>query len=101
MKRVTAQCDRYGKVIVPELERSELGEIKSAVISYMKRRDFVSAASSSRIHDFVSDSINQDYCRAWYSDGEYEWSAHDFSYVEKYDMKLDDDFIAKIINTTA
>jgi len=100
MKRITKQCDSFGKIIKP-LSKENLGNEKNRVLEYMKQRKFVVEASTARVRDFVIDEINEKYCILKFSDGEYEWTSNDILYVEEYNMKLYDDFISKVISKTA
>ena len=100
MKRITEQCDSFGKIQKP-LSSANLGNKKSTVLEYMKQRKFVVEASTARVRDFVIDEVNEKYCILKFSDGEYEWTSNDILYVEEYNIKLDDDFISKITSKTA
>lgn len=94
--RVTDQCDRLGKVL-PKI-RTEAYNDKARLLNYMKSRKFVSEASTARVFDYISGSKDNNYCCIRYTDGKYEWTSYDIMYVEKYNMKLNDDFIQHILN---
>jgi hypothetical protein len=96
MKRVTDQCDRFGKLT------DASGFYKKATpnrktLEYMKNRQFVVSASSAKIVDYVIGEEDKNFCCVNYSDGEYEWTSNDILYASKYHMKLDENFVAKTI----
>lgn len=97
MKRVTDQCDRFGK-LTNEGDFYKKETPKSKTIEYMKERRFVTSASSAKIIDYVIGKEDKSYCCVNYSDGEFEWTSNDILYASKYHMKLDKDFVTKTSN---
>gem|GEM_PF-5167967 len=100
-KRITEQCDEFGKSLVPKMITNDLKEHKQAVLSYMKRREFAIWASTAKVIDHIGNEENEKYCIITYSNGEYEWTGNDILYVEKYDMKISEDFVNRIESQNA
>lgn len=98
--RITEQCDEYGRLRISSLEQYDLGKDKANVLNYMKSRGFVVASSSANAFDFVEGAKDHNYCRVDYSDQKYEWTSNDIMYVEKYNMKINRDFIKHILDNT-
>lgn len=100
LKRITDQCNEYGKPFKSYLEKMEYGDIKAALIKYLSTRSYVIEASTAKIYDYVKGEDNSDYCIATYSDGEYIWTSNDILYIEKYNMKISEDFISHVLKNT-
>ena len=67
---------------------------KAKILAYLKSGDITGKAE----HNFV-DAITAKQINAvpfWYSDGEYEWSAQEIYYVERYNLTLSKEFLFKL-----
>lgn len=73
---------------------------KDAIKKYMCKRDFVTAASTKKVYDAIAKTTDENYCCVYYSDGKYEWNSAEIMYFEKYNLKLNDNFIQHVLNKT-
>lgn len=72
-------------------------EVKNALLAYMERRQFLKWISSARIDDEITGQKNENVCRLLYDDGEYEWSSSERYHLDKYNLKLSDEFIQHVM----
>lgn len=72
--------------------------IKENILKYLLDRKYVVCASTKRVYDAISKSDVDRYCQVYYSDGEYEWNSSEIFYFEKYGLKLNDDFIERVLS---
>lgn len=72
---------------------------KAKILAYFKNHTSNAAHASSTIIDLVT---NQDtrLPKVAYNDGKYSWSSTLVYHFEKYNLKLDDDFIQHVLNNT-
>lgn len=75
--------------------KKEIVANKSEIVNYLKsfNSDCVSAG---RVFDSVIDEYT-DITDEAFDDGEFCWSSTDIYYFDKYDIKLNSDFIKKVI----
>ena len=73
---------------------------KAKIKEYMLRRNFVTAASTKRVYDAIAKSNDDNYCCVYYCDGEYEWNSAEIMYFEKYNLKLNDEFIQHVLSNS-
>lgn len=85
------------KIILNNLSKTTLKE-KEIIIRYLSSRAFAVYAASAPALDIISGDYSEHYGRAGYSDGQYEWTSEEIMYFEKYNLKLDDDFIQHVLN---
>ena len=78
-------------------KRSYTSEEKSKLLDYMKRRDFLDWASTKKITDRVTGERVDTVCWVGYNDGEYEWTSTETYLLEKYDLKVSDEFIQHVM----
>ncbi|MEE0265274.1 MAG: hypothetical protein UD936_06560 [Acutalibacteraceae bacterium] len=70
---------------------------KSRILSYMKSFSEPSAYTSQPVIDrFTNQELNK--INNAFSDGIYTWYADEIYHVEKYNLKLNDDFIEYVLN---
>lgn len=72
---------------------------KAKILSYLKNHTSNAAYASSTIIDLVTKEDTQ-LPEVAYNDGEYLWSSTLVYHFEKYNLKLDDDFIQHVLNNT-
>ena len=75
-----------------------IADRKKQISEYLRNRSFVTAASTKKIFDSIAKENDENYCGVYYSDGRYEWNSAEIMYFEKYDLKLNDDFIQHVLN---
>lgn len=69
---------------------------KKKVLQYLKNGT-AGFASTAKFDDAMTgEQVNQEFCT--FNDGEYGWSTQEIYHFEKYDIKLDDGFLKKILN---
>lgn len=73
---------------------------KTKIKEYMLKRKFVSAASTKKVYDAIAKANDENYCCVYYSDGKYEWNSAEIMYFEKYNLKLNDDFIQHVLSNS-
>ncbi len=66
----------------------------------MTQRKLVYGASTGKIKDYVTGDTIYTICKIIYRDDEYEWRSEEVYLLEKYDMKLSEDFILHVMNRT-
>ena len=71
--------------------------IKEALLEYMTKREYVYGASSAKITDFVTGEKVYNKCRIIYQDEEFEWRPEEVYLLEKYDLKVSDEFIHHVM----
>jgi len=82
------------------LERKYVSDTgRKKIIEYLRKREFVTVASSAHVYNVFDKSLSDDYCRIGYSDGVYEWSSEEIFYFDKYNLLLDMDFIQYVLDT--
>lgn len=81
-----------------EFQKTKYDEnVKRTLISYMSQRKYLIAASTAKIRDFISGEKVESLCRLIYSDGEYEWRSEEIYLIEKYDMKVFENFVNHVM----
>ena len=63
----------------------------------MTKREYVYGASSAKITDFVTGEKVYNKCRIIYQDEEFEWRSEEVYLLEKYDLKVSDEFIHHVM----
>lgn len=67
---------------------------KTKILAYLKSGDITGKAHKNFVDAITMREINA--VPFLYSDGEYEWSAEEIYYVEKYNLTLSKEFLLKI-----
>lgn len=70
---------------------------KDKLVRYLKNAECIAAMPAIFRDAFTGEIITGD--TVILSDGEYEWFSDIPYYVEKYDMKLDEEFVKKALST--
>lgn len=68
---------------------------KDKIVAYMKKGRKTYCATSYARDCYTGDRIPGEHCGM--TDGEYSWNNELIYYVEKYNLKLDDDFEKKVL----
>jgi hypothetical protein len=76
------------------------GKNKPIILKYLKNRDYLNYASTKRVYDVFQNAESNNYCQAGYSDGVYQWTSDEIYYFEKYNLKLYNDFITSVLQST-
>ena len=63
----------------------------------MSQKEHRFGVSSARIIDRVTGKQVENICRIIYNDGEYEWRSEEVYLIEKYNMKVSDEFINHVL----
>ena len=80
-----------------EIKRAEYEpEEKEKLLHYMSRREFLFAASSAKITDFITGKRILDRPRLIYRDDSFEWESEEVYLLEKYDLALSKEFIQHV-----
>ena len=74
-------------------------ENKEKVLRYLTHANITAAAPGSAVDIISGEKIRGELLA--YSDGEYEWTSTVPFYVERYNLKLPDEFIKKIMKEKA
>ena len=69
---------------------------KHTIISYLKNSKRASSCTTERVYDYFEDHFVEIPIVA-YHDDKYYWDDRDIYYFEKYNMKLNDDFINHVL----
>ena len=72
--------------------------LKATLVAYMTQRKLVYGASTAKIKDYVTGERIYTVCKVLYRDDEYEWRSEEAYLVDKYDMKVSDDFIQHVMS---
>lgn len=88
--------DNVRKLCIERKYVSDTGRAK--IIEYLKKREFVTVASSAHVYNVFDKLLSDEYCRIGYSDGTYEWTSEEIFYFEKYNLMLDADFIQYVLD---
>ncbi|MBR2404031.1 MAG: hypothetical protein IKA95_00020 [Clostridia bacterium] len=67
---------------------------KPKILAYLKSGDITGKASENFVDVITMKEINA--VPFFFSDGEYEWSAEEIYYVERYNLTLDKEFLLKL-----
>ena len=81
-----------------KIERVEYPiETKKTLVEYMKKRKFLEWASTKKITDPITKEMVETVCFVGYSDDVYEWTSSETYLLEKYDLKISDEFINHVL----
>lgn len=98
MERITPVW-LYSKVNVEELKdnlsKTEC-KYKQIILEYLKNLNFRTAYTTERVFDFVKNK-ETDIPMVAYEDEKYYWDDREIYYFEKYNLKLNDNFIQYVI----
>ena len=72
-------------------------ENKDIIIAYLTTRTYAVYAASAPTYDIVAENYSDKYIRVGFFDGKYEWTSEEIMYFEKYNLKLNKDFIHYIL----
>ena len=96
------------KEITEELEHSNINNRigfscaeKSTILNYLKKRGEELAVLTCSAMDYISNQPLNGTSLKSFTDGKYLWSNEEIYHFEKYDLKLNDDFIQYVLNKTA
>lgn len=73
---------------------------KKTVLNYLKERGEEYAALTCSAMDYISDKPINGASLKSFTDGEYLWSNEEIYHFEKYDLKLNDDFVKYVLEQT-
>ena len=95
------------KEITEELDSSNIGSRigfscaeKNTVLNYLKERGEEYAVLTCGAMDYISDKPLNGISVKSFTDGNYLWSNEEIYHFEKYDLKLNDDFIQYVLEQT-
>lgn len=91
---------------ISDFDKSNLGSItshnevknKSMILQYLTNRDYLKYASTKKVYDVFQKADSTKFCQVGYSDGVYQWTSDEIYYFEKYNLKLNDDFISYVLS---
>lgn len=90
----------YDKVNTDELKsnlsKSEHPD-KQLILEYLKNKSFISSCTSEKVMDYVNNK-KTDIQIVAYHDDKYYWDDRFIYHFEKYNLKLNDDFINHVLN---
>ncbi len=80
---------------IKALISSEPISMKEKVLDYLKSAKIVAVSPSIPRDVITQERIPGDFC--YYSDGKYSWRSDTIYYFEKYNLKLEDEFIQHVL----
>lgn len=69
---------------------------KKKILSYLKNSSFESSCTTEKVFDYVEKKIT-DIPMVSYCDNKFYWDDREIYYFEKYNLKLNDDFIEYVL----
>lgn len=98
MKYITDYKELHGNINVSLLDHLSEKPIegKQKILSYLKNGKS-DGVRCSGIFDYVDNDPQFDTIHL-FTDGEYYWNSEEIYHFEKYNMKLDDDFVKKVLS---
>ena len=93
MKTISDYLNTVSKADYPK-------KTKEKLIEYMSDKDFLDWVSSARITDRITGEKVESICQLDYNDGEFEWSSSEIYLLEKYNLKISDEFIEHVLKST-
>lgn len=95
-----AKVKLYGKVDVEDLkynlsDSSHLS--KSLILKYLKKDKFISSCTTEKVFDFIKKE-ETNIPMVSYHDDQYYWDDRHIYYFEKYNLKLNDDFVQHVLS---
>ena len=81
---------------IKDMISAEAIEGKKKVLDYLKSAEIVAVSPSIPRDIITGERIPGDFC--YYSDGKYSWRSDTIYYFERYNLRLEDEFIQHVLS---
>ena len=94
-----SECANAKKPLLSELSKNKPLQNKSQILNYLRQGKITAAAPGVPVDIVLQERIKG--YKTILSDGTYEWQSELIHYIDKYNMKLPDEFIEHVLKQTA